>query len=173
MERWKPVPRYEGLYAVSSLGRVKRTCSHTNGHDGDIKVAYPDHEGFLCVSLHKAGDYCRPFAVHRLLWRAFHGPIPAKRVISHINGKKYDNRLENLELVPRGMALRTCSRPQQYVKLQEIDVLDIREDRANGCTIQQLAIDYEVSDTMIRRIVRGLSFPNLGGPRTSRVLAQR
>jgi hypothetical protein len=37
--------------------------------------------------------------VHRLIWEAVHGPIPAGKQINHINAKKADNRIENLECV--------------------------------------------------------------------------
>lgn len=39
--------------------------------------------------------------VHRLVWDAFHGPIPASVEVNHRNGDKNDSRLENLELVTR------------------------------------------------------------------------
>ena len=36
---------------------------------------------------------------HRHVWTKHHGPIPKGMWIHHINGKKYDNRIENLRLV--------------------------------------------------------------------------
>ena len=36
---------------------------------------------------------------HRLIWIEAHGPIPDGYVIHHINGKKTDNRLDNLAMV--------------------------------------------------------------------------
>jgi hypothetical protein len=39
--------------------------------------------------------------LHRLVWIEAHGEIPEGYVIHHKNGKKYDNRLENLECVSR------------------------------------------------------------------------
>lgn len=39
--------------------------------------------------------------VHDLVWTTFRGEIPDGYVVHHINGQKDDNRLENLELMPR------------------------------------------------------------------------
>ena len=38
---------------------------------------------------------------HRVVWEAAHGPLPSGYVVHHISGIKDDNRLENLEALPR------------------------------------------------------------------------
>ena len=38
---------------------------------------------------------------HRVIWEAVHGPIPEGLEINHMNARKDDNRIENLELVTR------------------------------------------------------------------------
>lgn len=43
--------------------------------------------------------------LHRHVWAQANGPIPEGKVIDHINGDRYDNRLENLRLVTQGQNL--------------------------------------------------------------------
>lgn len=38
---------------------------------------------------------------HRVLWEQAHGPLPKGYIVHHKNGVKDDNRLENLEALPR------------------------------------------------------------------------
>ena len=39
--------------------------------------------------------------IHRVIWESKHGPIPKGMVIHHKNHNKRDNRLRNLEMVPK------------------------------------------------------------------------
>lgn len=36
---------------------------------------------------------------HRVIWEEYHGPIPKDMIIHHKNGKRDDNRIENLQLM--------------------------------------------------------------------------
>jgi hypothetical protein len=37
--------------------------------------------------------------LHRVIWETLNGPIPDGLTIDHINGKRNDNRIENLQLL--------------------------------------------------------------------------
>jgi len=43
--------------------------------------------------------YLNNMLLHRLVWQAFHGPVPSNKFVDHINGDTRDNRIENLRLV--------------------------------------------------------------------------
>lgn len=92
-EIWKPVLNYEGLYEVSNLGRVKSLIS------GKVLKFTKQRNGYLQVGLCKDKKQ-KKFLVHRLVYMAFNGEIPAGLEVNHINDKdKTDNRLCNLNLM--------------------------------------------------------------------------
>jgi len=97
-EAWRPVVGYEPLYAVSDKGRVKRVATGKGSREGHVLRPALNHKGYPMVGLSKAGKL-RAFAVHTLVALAFLGPRPEGLQINHKNGRKNDNRVENLEYV--------------------------------------------------------------------------
>ena len=96
-ERWKPIFGYDGMYEVSSLGRVRSLKF------GKVRVLRPGkhRQGYLQVDLCKDGKVNR-FLVHRLVAQAF---IPNDNIlnteINHRNEDKEDNKVSNLEYCDR------------------------------------------------------------------------
>ena len=105
--QWKTVYGLNHLL-VSNDGQVKakaRLCRRKDGGKGDSqyrneRVIIPaDKQGYLWVNSTKDGQ--RKFiSVHRMIVEAFIRPLQGTEEINHINGKRNDNRLENLEIVP-------------------------------------------------------------------------
>ena len=99
IEEWRPIEGYEGLYEVSSYGRVRSVdryvrCSYGSYrlHKGKVLSPGIRPDGYLVVSL----KY-KMFRVHRLVAQAF---IPNPDNLPQINHKdedKSNNRVENLE----------------------------------------------------------------------------
>jgi hypothetical protein len=90
-EIWKDVIGYEGIYMVSSLGRVK---SSNFSRRRTIIILKPgrSHNGYLFVNLKG-----RPFRVHRLVAQAFIDNSNNKPFINHIDAIRDNNNVNNLE----------------------------------------------------------------------------
>lgn len=77
VERWLPVPNWEGFYEVSDKSRVRsvsRVIEVCDGRrrrwPGRVLRPWPDHSGYPSVRL-QAGDRRESVAVHILVQRAF------------------------------------------------------------------------------------------------------
>lgn len=95
IERWKPVPGYEGLYEVSSHGKVKSLNYRGKGKQEVLKPA-KDKKGYLRVTLTMDGVHTT-FQVHRLVALAFipnPGNLPQ---VNHMDKDPGNNRVDNLE----------------------------------------------------------------------------
>lgn len=96
-EIWKDIPKYEGIYQVSTMGRIKVT---RNG-DERISIGTLDKStGYRRFSLYKNGVEKRAY-VHRLVAESFVPNVENKPEIDHINTIRHDNRVENLRWVTR------------------------------------------------------------------------
>lgn len=104
-EIWKPVPGFEGRYAVSNLGRVKSLAFKQryllrNGEEAwRITQArelsqQTTNAGYRIVHLYADGAR-QAKTVHRLVLAAFMGDSPLE--VNHKDGNKTNNCLGNLE----------------------------------------------------------------------------
>lgn len=98
-ELWKDIEGYEGLYQVSSLGRVKSVKKVDNlNRKVEEKILKPGNNdrGYLQVSLYKNGKVKR-YYVHRLVAQAFiPNDIPERNCIDHIDTNTQNNTIQNL-----------------------------------------------------------------------------
>lgn len=113
-EEWRWVVGFEGMYAVSSNGRVHSMRRRSYFADGRSRMVggrnltlqlnvYGYHMVYLTKDGHES--LC---AVHRLVAESFHGPRPDGAVVRHLNGDSVDNRAENLQYGTVSENARDC-----------------------------------------------------------------
>lgn len=95
MEIWKDIKDYEGLYQVSSLGRVK---SFKCNRERIFKPWFRGNQGYVGAALRKDGKTTHKY-VHRLVADAFLEKPSHKCVVDHINNIPSDNRVDNLQFI--------------------------------------------------------------------------
>ena len=95
-EIWRDVKGYEGLYAVSNLGRVK---SLGNDKSRREKILRPcnNMRGYLQINLWKGGERKLHY-IHRLVLSTFSPCENSHELqVNHIDENKLNNSIENLE----------------------------------------------------------------------------
>lgn len=94
MEIWKAIEGFDGEYEISNRGRV---ISLKFGQINFLTLV-KDKAEYCRVKLTK-GEDSRYHSVHRLVVKAFIGPIGNKLEVNHLDGDKSNNHVCNLEIV--------------------------------------------------------------------------
>lgn len=169
-EQWKPLIEAPNDYAVSNLGRVKRTSTRTRAKEGTILKASKSRDDYRTVGISIPGQKPINRRIHRLVWEAFRGPIPEGLVINHLNGDKTDNRLENLACVSNSenvtRAFRVLGRRRPSEKLTTDNVIAMREARSAGAKLKDLAKRFGVTEACVGHVCTGKTWKHARGPLT-------
>lgn len=162
-EIWKSVKGYEGIYEVSSFGRIRRMAGSFRTKRTLVLVPIVGANGYAFNNLSKNGKNNLQYS-HRIAAAAFFGP--SQREVNHIDGIKINNRIENLEYVTTHQnndhAIRTglkwdYGERNSAAKLTDEMVREIRKKYVKGVYgYKRLAKEYGVCDGGIVKVVRGL-----------------
>lgn len=104
-EEWRDVVGYEGIYEVSSLGRVRthkdKTTSNKRYKVRRWKQRFLSQKVGKKDNMHRVhlwkGGKDKTFLVHRLVAFAFLEKPPEKDFVNHLDGDRFNNSVSNLE----------------------------------------------------------------------------
>ena len=94
-EIWKPIEGFEGLYEISSIGRVKSIGTYNTCKRG-IMSPMIDPDGYPHVRLYNSG-ISKDIAIHRLVAIAFIPNPNNYRYVNHKDENTQNNKVSNLE----------------------------------------------------------------------------
>ena len=94
-EQWRDIRNYEGLYQVSNYGRIKSF----RRNEPMIFVRHKDSRNYFSLGLKKCGVKTKTIKAHQLVALTFIPNPESKPQVNHIDGKKWNNRVGNLEWV--------------------------------------------------------------------------
>ncbi|WP_204174232.1 NUMOD4 domain-containing protein [Staphylococcus sp. GDY8P19P] len=156
-EIWKDVVGYEGVYEVSNKGRVRSKERHVLGKNncyrhlqGKILKERINKYGYNRVALNKNG-ITKNKLVHRLVLESFSNK--SDKIVNHINGKKDDNRIENLE---------HCTYKENSIHAVDIGLIkigtrnkekNIVSDYKNGCRFSTLIKKYNTTYYQLKKVL--------------------
>lgn len=179
-EIWKDLPKYEGLYQASNMGRVRsldRYRPHGKTKTKQFrkgKLLKPGYDGrYFSISLFKNGVKTQKSRwLHQVIAETFLGPRPEGLHCAHKNGDSRDNRVSNLKWCTRQENEEDKKRhgrivhgeKHQWSKLTEKDVLRIRKmykPPPNGLSCLKIGKLFNVGDECIRSIIIGETWKHI------------
>lgn len=153
-EIWKDIKDYDGLYQISSLGRVKRLkreylCYNHLTKRNNIRIVEEKiikgtvNKGYSRICLTRDGKEKNHF-VHRLVVENFVRKLKDYETIDHIDCNKLNNNINNLEIVSTQentiRAFKNGLRKGSKVAIQPVYLID-----DNGKILKEYSSMYKAA----------------------------
>lgn len=159
IEEWRSVnvEGFEGLYSVSSLGRIRRDKGSAAAKAGCILDGH-NSLGYRRIALTGSKSRQKKFLIHRLVALAFlETPSPDQTHVNHKDGNGTNNRVENLEWCTpaenhkhqEGLPSFARGEKAPWAKLKNDDIPKIRQMVSDGMSQVQVAKLFNVSPRLI------------------------
>lgn len=168
-ETWKVAPGCGDCYEVSDLGRIRSLDRMVNTHPWPRKRRVRGrilkdklNQGYPTATI-SLGVVRFPIAVHILVARAFIPNPHGLPEVNHIDGKRANNRIENLEWVTSSgnrlhaahILLSFSGEKNGRSKLSTANVIDIRLLHSQGISVAELSRRFGVAHSSVSDIVNG------------------
>lgn len=171
-EIWKPVPGFEGIYAISNQGDVRVELDRLHKRKGDLLAKIPQRDGYLFVGLCTNGK-AKTYSIARLVLRTFAGEPKPGHQANHKDGNILNNHLDNLEWCSLQDNFRhSCEilgrdhngEGNPCARMTEKEVLELRQRAATGEPYTALGEHFGITNVMARYIATGKAWSHVGGP---------
>lgn len=179
MEEWKPIKGFEGLYEISSIGRVKSLSRliDRGGKPNYVRkermlMTPLDRYGYKKVSLSK-NKVRKHTTVHRLVAEAFISNPKELPEVNHKDGDKLNNHKNNLEWCTGEYNMKHA-RSNNLIDYNKVSgencyitnltnevVSEIREKLNKGIRNKDIEVEYKLSRSAVSRIKLKQSFKNI------------
>ncbi|GAG01150.1 unnamed protein product [marine sediment metagenome] len=141
-ELWLPIKGFNKSHHISTFGRVKNI-------ERNLILKLQNKNGYLHVSI-KHNKIRKDFQAHRLVALAFLENPERKPQVNHINGKRGDNNINNLEWVTISENIKHswnyCSRVRISTKKNKISA--IKKWINDGC------ITYDDINLILKQYIK-------------------
>lgn len=119
-EVWRDIPN--SLWQVSSYGRYR---SHLRCQPDRYVYRVPtrgtkETSSILAMNVNGVKKYYR---AQEWVYKLFIGEVPKGYIIYHLDGNKYNNRVENLGVIKRSKLMIIQCEPVRAIEVQQIDEL--------------------------------------------------
>lgn len=152
----------DGTLKVDRAGRIWRVKS-AGKPCAPRRAENEGGNGYLRVSI-QVGNGTRCVMAHRVVWRHFRGSIPDGMQVNHKDLNKKNNNPDNLEIVTGSGNIRhsyTNGRTRPWSnsvewrgkpRISQELVSKIRETRARGALLREVAASFGISITHAQRL---------------------